>query len=67
MAHRYVVVLAILLSGAILAVQGVVGFSDASRIPVTHRNHSHVKVVRAPQNLVLRSAAAWACRSRTLS
>ena len=59
MTHRYVVVLAILLSGAILAVQGVVGFSDASRIPVTHRNHSHVKVVRAPQNLVLRSASAW--------
>ena len=65
MTHRYVVVLAILLSGAILAVQGVVGFSDASRIPVTHRNHSHVKVVRAPQNLVLRSAAAWVEDQRT--
>jgi serine-type D-Ala-D-Ala endopeptidase (penicillin-binding protein 7) len=63
--HRYVVVLVILLSGAILAVQGVVGFSDASRIPATHRNYTRVKVVRAPQNLVLRSASAWVEDQRT--
>ena len=59
MAHRYVMVLlAVLLSGAILGVRGVVGFSEASRPPVTHGNDSHVKVIRAPQNLILRSAAA---------
>ncbi|MCX5855492.1 MAG: D-alanyl-D-alanine endopeptidase [Deltaproteobacteria bacterium] len=59
MAHRYVMVLlAILLSGTILAVQGVVGFSEASRTPATHGNYSHIKVIRAPRNLVLRSASA---------
>jgi D-alanyl-D-alanine endopeptidase (penicillin-binding protein 7) len=58
MAHRYVVVLVIFLSGAILAVQGVAGFSEASRTPATHGNNSHVKVVQAPQNLILRSASA---------
>jgi D-alanyl-D-alanine endopeptidase (penicillin-binding protein 7) len=58
MAHRYVLVLVILLSGAILAVQGVVGFSDASGTPATHGNYSQIKVARAPRNLVLRSASA---------
>ena len=65
MAHRYVLVLVILLSGAILAVQGVVGFSDASRTPATHGNYSQIKVVRAPQNLVLRSASALVEDQRT--
>ena len=58
MAPRYILVLVILLSGAILAVQGVVGFSDASGTPATHGNYSQIKVVRAPRNLVLRSASA---------
>ena len=59
MANRYVMVLlAVLLSGAILGVRGGVGFSEASKTPITHGNNSHVKVIRAPQNLVLRSAAA---------
>jgi len=48
----------ILLSGAILAVPGVVGFSDASRIPAAHVKYSQIKAVRAPRNLVLRSASA---------
>ena len=65
MAHRYVVAWVILLSGAILAVQGFVGFSDASRTPATHGNYSHVKVVRTPRNLVLRSASAWVEDQRT--
>ncbi len=64
MAHRYVIVLlAILLSGVMLTVQGVVGFSEASKKPVVHKKHSHVKVikkdvVKAPRTLVLRSASA---------
>jgi D-alanyl-D-alanine carboxypeptidase len=58
MAHRYVLGMVILLSGAILAVPGVVGFSDASRIPAAHVNYSQIKAVRAPRNLVLRSASA---------
>jgi D-alanyl-D-alanine endopeptidase (penicillin-binding protein 7) len=59
MVNRYVMVLlAVLLSGAILGVRGGVGFSEASKTPATHGNDSHVKVIRAPQNLVLRSAAA---------
>ena len=62
---RYILRLVILLSGAILAIQGVVGFSDASRTPATHGNYSHVKVVRAPQNLVLRSASALVEDQRT--
>jgi serine-type D-Ala-D-Ala endopeptidase (penicillin-binding protein 7) len=65
MAHRYVVAWVFLLSGAILAIQGVVGFSDASRTPATHGSYSHVKVVRAPQNLVLHSASAWVEDQRT--
>ena len=58
MAHRYVLGMVILLSGAIMAVPGVVGFSDASRIPANHVNYSQTKTVRAPRNLVLRSASA---------
>ena len=50
--------LVILLIGAILAVPGVVGFSDASRIPAAHGNYSQIKAARAPRNLVLRSASA---------
>ena len=55
MANRYVWGLVILLIGAILAVPGVVGFSNASRIPATHGKYSQIK---APRNLVLRSASA---------
>jgi len=58
MAHRYVLGMVILLSGAIMAVPGVVGFSDASRIPANHVNYSQTKAIRAPRNLVLRSASA---------
>ena len=65
MAHRYVLGMVILLSGAILAVPGVVGFSDASRIPVNHVNYSQIKTVRAPRNLVLRSASALVEDQRT--
>jgi len=55
MANRYVWGLVILLIEAILAVPGVVGFSDASRIPATHGNYSQIKALR---NIVLRSASA---------
>jgi serine-type D-Ala-D-Ala endopeptidase (penicillin-binding protein 7) len=65
MAHRYVLVLIIILSGAILAVQGVVGFSDASGTPAAHGNYSQIKVVRVPRNLVLRSASALVEDQRT--
>jgi serine-type D-Ala-D-Ala endopeptidase (penicillin-binding protein 7) len=58
MANRYVWELVILLIGAILAVPGVVGFSDASRIPAAHGNYSQIKAARVPRNLVLRSASA---------
>ncbi|MFA4917106.1 MAG: D-alanyl-D-alanine endopeptidase [Syntrophales bacterium] len=65
MTHRYLLALVILLTGAILALPGVVGFSDATRTPATHENSSHVKVVRAPQNLVLHSASALVKDQRT--
>jgi len=58
MTHRYILGMVILLSGVMLAVPGVVGFSDASRIPVNHVNYSQIKAVRASRNLVLRSASA---------
>jgi D-alanyl-D-alanine endopeptidase (penicillin-binding protein 7) len=58
MTHRYILGMVILLSGAILAVPGIVEFSDASRIPVNHVNYSQIKAVRASRNLVLRSASA---------
>jgi len=53
--NRYVLGLIIFLIVAILAVPGLVGFSDASKIPAAHGNHSQIK---APRNLVLRSASA---------
>src|SRR5664280_2859255 len=65
MSRRYVLVLVILLSGAILTGQGVVGFSDASVTPATHGKYSQIKVVRHPQNLVLRSASALVEDQRT--
>ena len=65
MAHRYVVVLVILLGAAILAFQGVVGFSDASVTATTHGKISHVKAVRASKNLILRSASALVKDQRT--
>jgi serine-type D-Ala-D-Ala endopeptidase (penicillin-binding protein 7) len=67
MINRYITaLLAILLSVAMLTVPGVAGFSEASKKPVVHKKHSHVKadkkvarkVVKAPRNLVLRSASA---------
>ena len=65
MANRYVFGMVILLSAAILAVPGVVGFSDASRIPAAHVKYSQIKAVRAPRNLVLRSASALVEDQRT--
>jgi len=65
MANRYVLGIVILLGGAILAVPGIVGFSDASRIPAIHGNYSQNKVVRTPQNLVLHSASALVEDQRT--
>jgi D-alanyl-D-alanine endopeptidase (penicillin-binding protein 7) len=60
MARRYsTAILLILLSGVLLAIQGAIGFSEASRTPAAHRSYSHVKVHRAPQKLVLRSASAF--------
>ena len=58
MAYRYVmVVLAILLSTLILAVHGIVRFSEAPRTPTADGNYSNAKVIRVPQNLVLCSAS----------
>ena len=66
MAQRHVVVvLVIILSGAMLAVQGFIGISAASRPPHHHKKRSHAKVVRAPQKLVLRSASAWVADQQT--
>lgn len=59
MAHRYVIVLlVILLSGVILAVLGVIESSEASRTPAIQEEYPRIKVVRNPQNLVLHSASA---------
>jgi serine-type D-Ala-D-Ala endopeptidase (penicillin-binding protein 7) len=58
MTRRYILGLGILLSIAILAFPGVVGFSDASRIPSTHGNFSQMKADRSHRNLILRSASA---------
>jgi len=59
MSHRYVWLLVILLCVSILAAyQRVVGFSYASITMANHGNYSETKVVRHPQNLVLRSASA---------
>jgi len=59
------VVLAILLSGAMLVLQGVEGFSVASIKPALHGVYSHVNVIRAPQKLVLRSASVLVVDQRT--
>ena len=58
MANKYVWGLIIILIGAILAVPGVVGFSDASKMPAVHGKYSQSKTARVPRNLVLRSASA---------
>jgi D-alanyl-D-alanine endopeptidase (penicillin-binding protein 7) len=58
MTRRYILGLGILVSIAILASPGIVGFSDASRIPVHHGNYSQIKSARPHRNLVLRSASA---------
>ena len=65
MAHRYVVILVILLSGVILVIQGGAGFSQASRTPAIYGNNLHAKVAGAPQNLVLHSASALVEDQRT--
>jgi serine-type D-Ala-D-Ala endopeptidase (penicillin-binding protein 7) len=65
MSRRYVLVLLIPLSVAIIVVQGVVKFSDASVTPGPHGNYLQIKAVRAPQNLVLRSASALVEDQRT--
>jgi serine-type D-Ala-D-Ala endopeptidase (penicillin-binding protein 7) len=52
MTHRYIIVVL-----AILAFQGFLGFSEASIALAAHRHHSRIKVIRAPQKLVLRSAS----------
>jgi D-alanyl-D-alanine endopeptidase (penicillin-binding protein 7) len=58
MSYRYVLVLlAVLLSAAILTAPGLTGFSEASRSTAVRGSASHVKVIRAPQKLVLRSAS----------
>ncbi|HBI47449.1 MAG TPA: D-alanyl-D-alanine endopeptidase [Smithella sp.] len=58
MAHKYIWGLIFFLSSAILLFPGVVGFSDASKIPSGHSKYSQVKAVQPSQNLVLRSASA---------
>ena len=65
MANRYIFGMVILVIGAILAVPGVVGFSDASRIPTAHVNYSQATAVRVHRNLVLRSASALVEDQRT--
>jgi D-alanyl-D-alanine endopeptidase (penicillin-binding protein 7) len=57
--------LAILLSAAILAAPGFVEYSEASRTPVAHGNHSQIKALKAPQNLVLHSASVLVKDQRT--
>jgi len=58
MARRYgMVIIIILLSVGMLAVQGTIGFSEESRSLAAHRNYSHVKIHQTPQKLVLRSAS----------
>jgi D-alanyl-D-alanine endopeptidase (penicillin-binding protein 7) len=66
MAHRFgTVIVVILLIGAMLAVQGTIGISEASKSRATRRNYSHVQGNRAPQKLVLRSASALVEDQRT--
>jgi len=65
MVHRYILRLVIILGGVLLIVPGGVSFSDASRIPATHGNHSHVKFIRTHRNLVLCSTSALVEDQRT--
>ncbi|OQW99360.1 MAG: D-alanyl-D-alanine endopeptidase [Desulfobacteraceae bacterium A6] len=60
MVRRYgIAILCILLSVGLLDVQGAIGFSKSSKAIAAHKKrHSSVKVMRAPRNLVLRSASA---------
>jgi len=65
MARRYVIaILVILLSVGVgtLTVQGAAGASKSSKSSksqTAHKKKKRVKVVRAPQKLVIRSACAW--------
>jgi len=69
MARRYVIaILVILLSVGLLAVDGTAGASKSSKSSksqTAHKKKSRVKVVRAPQKLVIRSACAWVEDQRT--
>ena len=65
MANRYVWGLIIILIGAILAIPGIVGFSDASRLPAAHESYSQATALGTPRNLVLRSASALVEDQRT--
>jgi D-alanyl-D-alanine endopeptidase (penicillin-binding protein 7) len=63
MARRYgIAILVILLSVGLLSVQVAAGASKpskSSKSQTAHKKKSRVKVVRAPQKLVIRSACAW--------
>lgn len=66
MARRYgIAILVILLSVGTLAVQGAAESSKSSRSQTAHKKKTHVKVIRAPQKLVLRSACALVEDQRT--
>ena len=66
MARRYgIAILVILLSVGMLAVQATAGSSKSSKSQTAHKKKSRVKVVRAPQKLVIRSACAWVEDQRT--
>jgi serine-type D-Ala-D-Ala endopeptidase (penicillin-binding protein 7) len=69
LARRYVIaILVILLSVGLLSVQGAAGASKSSKSSksqTAHKKKSRVKVARAPQKLVIRSACAWVEDQRT--
>lgn len=66
MVRRYgIMILVILLSGGMLAVQGTMGISEASKSRAARRNYSYDQGSRAPQKLVLRSASALVEDQRT--
>ena len=65
MARRYVLTSLIVLSAVILAVQVNVRFPDALTTTDAHAKYSPIKVIRTPQNLVLRSASAFVEDQRT--
>jgi D-alanyl-D-alanine endopeptidase (penicillin-binding protein 7) len=58
MEYRYFLRIVIFLSSAILLFPGIVGFSDASKIPAGHSKYSQVKAFQSSRNLVLHSASA---------